>query len=66
MANQSGTQGYQIDIKNVEKIFKKGARFATGNYLRDQGNSKKILDTLSWESLEERRLQTKLSSIKLG
>ena len=39
---------------------KRGAWFATGNYLMEQGYSKKNLVTLGWNSLEERRLQTKL------
>jgi len=47
--------GCQIDINNLGKIKRMGARFATGNYLMEQGNSKKNLDTLGWE-----RLQTKL------
>ena len=52
--------GYNVDIDSLEKIQKRGARFATGNYLMEPGNSKKNLVRLGWDSLEERRLQTKI------
>ena len=49
-----------MDVVSLEKIQKRGARFATGNYLMETGNSEKSLDKLGWDSLEERRLQTKI------
>ena len=52
--------GYNVDIDSLEKIQNKGARFATGNYLMEPGNSKKNLVRLGWDSLEERRLQTNI------
>ena len=32
----------------------------TGNYTMENGNTKLNLETLGWDTLEERRLQTKL------
>ena len=52
--------GYQGDIETLEKIQKRGARFATGNYKRETGNSDKNLKTLGWDTLEERRLKNKV------
>ena len=52
--------GYGGDIKSLEKIQKRGARFATGNYLMKTGESKKNRDKLGWDRLEERRLQNKV------
>ena len=40
------------------------ARFITGNYLMETGNTKLNLDKLEWPTLEERRLQTKLTSFQ--
>ena len=51
---------YQDDIDYLEKIQKRGARFATGNYVMEEGNTKKNLDLLGWETLEDRRTKTKL------
>ena len=52
--------GYGVDIDFLEKIQKRGARFATGNFKMEQGESKKNLVSLGWETLEERRLKNKL------
>ena len=51
---------HQVDIVNIEKIQKSAARFVTGNYKMENGNTKLNLDQLNWPTLEERRLQTKL------
>ena len=45
----------------IEKVQKQAARFVTGNYKMETGNTKLILDSLEWPTLEERRLQTKLT-----
>ena len=50
----------KIHIENLEKVQKRAARFVTGNYKMETGNSKFNLNTLGWPTLEERRLQTKL------
>ena len=52
---------YQTDINFLEKIQKRGARFATGNYCMESGNSNLNYQHLGWPSLEERRLQSKLT-----
>ena len=51
---------HQVDIQNIEKIQKRAARFVTGNYKLETGNTEFNLNELNWPSLEERRLQTKL------
>ena len=51
---------HQADIQNIEKIQKRAARFVTGNYKLESGNTEFNLNQLNWPSLEERRLQTKL------
>ena len=51
---------HQTHIKNIEKIQKRAARFVTDNYIMESGNTKLNLETLGWDTLEERRLQTKL------
>ena len=52
--------GYQGDIDSLEKIQKRGARFATGNYKRERGNSNINREALGWDTLEERRLKYKI------
>ena len=52
---------HQSHINSIEKIQKAAARFVTGNYLMENGNTAANLESLGWVSLEERRLQTKLS-----
>ena len=47
--------------EDLEKIQKRAARFVTGNYKMENGNTKLNLDILEWPTLEERRLQTKLN-----
>ena len=51
---------HQVDIQSIEKIQKRAARFVTGNYKLESGNTEFNLNQLNWPSLEERRLQTKL------
>ena len=46
---------------SLEQIQKRAARFVTNNYKMESGNTKINLDKLNWPSLEERRLQTKLT-----
>ena len=55
---------YQTDIQYLEKIQKRGARFATNNFCMEHGNSEKNLKNLGWNTLEERRLQLKLTTFK--
>ena len=51
---------YTTDIQFLERLQKRAARFVTGNYCMETGNSEKNLKTLGWDTLEERRLRTKL------
>ena len=46
-------------IEEIEKIQKRAARFVTGNYKMETGNTSLNLDTLEWLKLEESWLQTK-------
>ena len=57
---------HKIHIDNLEKVQKAAARFVTGNYQMETGNSLKNLETLGWDSLEERRLKTKLTIFQKG
>ena len=52
---------HQVDIENLEKVQNRAARYVTGNYKMESGNTKVNLGQLNWPTLEERRLQTKLS-----
>ena len=51
----------KIHRQEIEKVQKRAARFVTGNYKMETGNTKFNLDSLEWPTLEERRLQTKLT-----
>ena len=55
---------HQIHKENIEKVQKRAARFVTGNYKMETGNSKRNLDNLNWPPLEERRLKPNLLSFK--
>jgi len=57
---------HRLHIENLEKIQKAAARYVTGNYVMESGNSAANLKTLGWDTLEERRLQTKLSIFQKG
>ena len=48
-------------ILEIKKVQKRAARFVTGNYKMETGNTSLNLDILEWPKLEERRLQTKLN-----
>ena len=50
----------QNQIDRLELINKRAARFITGNYTREHGNSIKNFESLGWCSLRERRLKCKL------
>ena len=52
---------YQTDIQHFERVQKRAARFATGNYVRESGNTKTNMQKLNWKPLEERRAQIKLN-----
>ena len=51
----------QNQIDKLELINKRAARFITGNYTREHGNTHKNFETLGWCSLRERRLKAKLT-----
>ena len=57
---------HQVHINNIEKIQSAAARFVTGNYVMESSNSSANLKSLGWDTLEERRLQTKLSIFQKG
>ena len=48
-------------IESIEKVQKRAARFVTNNYKMESGNTLVNLEKLDWPTLEERRLQTKLT-----
>ena len=50
----------QNQIDKLERINKRAARFITGNYTREHGNSLKNFESLGWSSLRERRFKLKL------
>ena len=52
---------HQVDIQNLEKIQKRAARFATGNYTQQHGNTNLNMKKLNWTPLEERRAAIKLT-----
>ena len=47
-------------IESLEKVQKRAGRFVTGNYQMESGNSRQNREDLGWQTLEERRLMTKL------
>ena len=51
---------FQIHKERLEQIQKRAGRFVTGNYTLEAGNSKKNMQELHWETLEERRSKCKL------
>ena len=52
-------RAYQIE--QLEKINKRAARFVTGNYKREHGNTAKNMKTLGWPPLSERRSRQKFT-----
>ena len=57
---------HKIHIDNIEKVQRAAARFVTGNYRMESGNTLINLKNLGWDTLEERRLQTKLTIFQKG
>ena len=55
---------HQQDKEFLEKTQKRCARFATGNYCFEPGNSDKNLRTLNWDLLETRRSRIKLNTFQ--
>ena len=53
-------------INDIEKIQKSAARYVTGNYLMESGNSEINLNSLGWPTLEEKRQQTKINIFQKG
>ena len=53
---------HQVDKENLEKVHKRAARFATGNYVFEKGNTKCNMNKLGWVPLEERRAKTKVTN----
>ncbi len=51
---------YKKDIKTLEKVQRKGARFCLQNYA-PLASVTGMLDTLGWKTLEERRVESRLS-----
>jgi len=49
------------DINRIEKVHKRGARFVTGNYKFESGNTNLNMQKLNWKPLEERRAAIKLN-----
>ena len=50
------------DIKKIESIQRRAARFVTGNYKRDSSVTN-MLGNLNWETLQERRKNARLSML---
>ena len=48
-------------INDIEKIQKSAARYVTGNYIMESGNTEINLNSLGWPTLEERRQQTMIN-----
>ena len=46
---------YNKDIDNFEKVQKRAARFVTGNYKMETGNTRVNMNKLGWKPLQERR-----------
>ena len=47
-------------IDKLEKLNKRAARFITGNYTLEHGNTQKNMNALGWPPLQERRAKNKL------
>ena len=50
-------------IEKLEKVQKRGARFVTGNYTLEAGNTIKNMQSLNWAPLTERRARAKLLTL---
>ena len=51
----------QSNISKLEKINKRAARFVTGNYTFEHGQTEKNLTQLKWPTLQQQRLQHKVT-----
>ena len=51
----------QSNITKLEKVNKRSARFVTGNYTLEHGQTEKNLALLNWPTLQEQRQQHKLT-----
>ena len=51
----------QSNILKIEKVNKRAARFVTGNYTMEHGQSEKNLSLLNWPTLQETRQHHKLT-----
>lgn len=51
-----------IHKEKLEEVQKRAARFVTGNYIFEHGNTKKNMKKLEWEPLEERRARSKVTT----
>ena len=56
----------KLYIDRIERIQKSAARFVTGNYKMESGNTATNLNFLGWKTLEERRTGNKLSIFNKG
>ena len=50
-------------IRKLERLNKRAARFVTGNYTKEHGETNKNVETLGWPPLEERRAKIKLTML---
>ena len=53
----------QNQIDQIERVQKRAARFVTGNHELIHGNTEKNMKSLGWDSLEERRARSKLTTL---
>ena len=51
----------QANILKLEKVNKRAARFVTGNYTLEHGQTEKNLSLLNWPTLQEQRKHHKLT-----
>ena len=51
----------QCNIDKIEKVNKRAARFITGNYIFEHGQSEKNLSQLNWPTLQQQRFQHKVT-----
>ena len=54
---------HENDIKELEKVQKRAARFVTSNYTFEHGSTKENMNSLNWKPLEERRATAKLKML---
>ena len=54
---------FETDREKIEAIQKRGARFVTGNYKYETGNTRLNMQKLGWDPLEERRAKAKVGML---